>query len=71
MSEEMMMCMLKKNIYVSKNKVAVPEVFVPVFPGTNCEYDTTGSFIKAGASVNSVVFRNMTESDITRICRCI
>ena len=56
---------VEKNIYVSKNKVAVPEVFVPVFPGTNCEYDTTASFIKAGASVNSVVFRNMTESDIT------
>ena len=56
---------VEKNIYISKNKVAVPEVFVPVFPGTNCEYDTTASFIKAGASVNSVVFRNMTESDIT------
>ncbi len=56
---------VEKNIYVSKYKTAVPEVFVPVFPGTNCEYDTTASFIKAGASVKSAVFRNMTESDIT------
>ena len=52
------------NVYVCKNKVAVPEVFVPVFPGTNCEYDTSLAFKKAGAKVNSVVFRNMSESDI-------
>lgn len=52
------------NVYVAKNKVAVPEVFVPVFPGTNCEYDTSKAFINAGARVNSLVFRNMSESDI-------
>lgn len=54
----------KGNVYVCKHKVAVPEVFVPVFPGTNCEYDTSLAFGKAGAKVNSVVFRNMSESDI-------
>ncbi|MCI8307170.1 MAG: phosphoribosylformylglycinamidine synthase [Lachnospiraceae bacterium] len=54
----------EKNVYVCKNKVAVPEVFVPVFPGTNCEYDTSLAFKRAGAKVNSVVFRNMSESDI-------
>ena len=52
------------NVYVAKNKVAVPEVFVPVFPGTNCEYDTSKAFINAGARVNSLVFSNMSESDI-------
>ena len=54
----------KGNVYVCKNKVAKPEVFVPVFPGTNCEYDTSLAFKRAGAKVNSVVFRNMSESDI-------
>ncbi len=54
----------EKNVYVAKNKIAVPEVFVPVFPGTNCEYDTSLAFKKAGAKVNSIVFKNMTESDI-------
>ena len=54
----------KGTVYVCKNKIATPEVFVPVFPGTNCEYDTSLAFKKAGAKVNSVVFKNMTESDI-------
>jgi len=53
-----------KDIYVAKNKIAVPEVFVPIFPGTNCEYDTSLAFKKAGAKINSKVFCNMTESDI-------
>ncbi|MBE5937083.1 MAG: phosphoribosylformylglycinamidine synthase [Lachnospiraceae bacterium] len=52
------------SIYVAKNKVATPEVFVPVFPGTNCEYDTSKAFINAGAKVTSHVFCNMSESDI-------
>ncbi len=55
---------IRKDIYVAKNKVARPEVFIPVFPGTNCEYDTTLAFEKAGADVNSQVFCNMSESDI-------
>ena len=54
----------KGSVYIARNKIAVPEVFVPVFPGTNCEYDTSHSFRKAGAKINSVVFRNMSESDI-------
>lgn len=48
-----------KEIYVCKHKVAKPKVFIPVFPGTNCEYDTEKSFVAAGASVESVVFNNM------------
>ena len=53
-----------KDIYICKNKVAVPKVFIPVFPGTNCEYDSTKAFEAAGAKVETVVFRNMTEAGI-------
>lgn len=53
------------DIYVCKHKVAKPKVFIPVFPGTNCEYDTTISFRAAGAQTESIVFRNMTEQNIT------
>ncbi|MFG6328819.1 MAG: phosphoribosylformylglycinamidine synthase [Lachnospiraceae bacterium] len=59
----------EKKIYISKNKIAKPEVFIPVFPGTNCEYDTARAFEAAGAVVNTVVFKNMTESQITDSAR--
>ncbi len=59
----------EKNIYISKNKTPKPEVFIPVFPGTNCEYDTARAFKAAGAAVNTVVFKNMTESQITDSAR--
>ena len=52
------------SIYVCKNKVAKPTVFIPVFPGTNCEYDSMKAFERAGANVNIKVLKNMTESDI-------
>lgn len=45
-------------------KVAKPTVFVPVFPGTNCEYDTIRAFEDAGANVSHFVFRNQTASDV-------
>ena len=48
-----------KNIYVCKHKVAKPKVFIPIFPGTNCEYDCTKAFEKAGAKVVTKVFRNL------------
>ncbi len=51
-------------IYVCKNKIAKPTVFIPVFPGTNCEYDSTKAFERAGANVVTKVFRNMTAEDI-------
>ncbi|MBQ9765152.1 MAG: phosphoribosylformylglycinamidine synthase [Lachnospiraceae bacterium] len=51
-------------IYVCKNKVAKPTVFIPVFPGTNCEYDSTKAFERAGADVIVKVFRNLTANDI-------
>ena len=52
------------DIYVCKNKVARPKVFIPVFPGTNCEYDSTRAFERAGAEVETIVFKNMTEANI-------
>jgi len=53
-------------IYICKNKVAKPKVFIPVFPGTNCEYDSRRAFEKAGAQVNTLVFRNLKTGDITK-----
>ncbi|MBR5509258.1 MAG: phosphoribosylformylglycinamidine synthase [Lachnospiraceae bacterium] len=52
------------SIYVCKNKIAKPTVFIPVFPGTNCEYDSTKAFERAGADVVTKVFKNLSESDI-------
>ena len=52
------------SIYVCKHKVAKPTVFIPVFPGTNCEYDSTKAFERAGATVITKVFKNMTAEDI-------
>ena len=53
-----------KNIYVCKNKVAKPTVFIPVFPGTNCEYDSARAFERAGADTIVKVFKNLTAEDI-------
>lgn len=53
-----------KNVYIAKEKIATPKVFIPVFPGTNCEYDSARSFIKAGAKVETRVFKNLSETDI-------
>ena len=53
-----------KEIYVSKNKIAKPKVFIPVFPGTNCEYDSAKAFEKAGAQVETVVFQNLNAQGI-------
>ena len=52
------------SIYICKNKVAKPTVFIPVFPGTNCEYDSARAFERAGANVETKVFRNLNENNI-------
>ncbi|MBO5336097.1 MAG: phosphoribosylformylglycinamidine synthase [Lachnospiraceae bacterium] len=52
------------SIYVCKNKIAKPTVFIPVFPGTNCEYDSTKAFERAGANVITKVFKNLSAEDI-------
>ena len=52
------------SIYVCKNKVARPTVFIPVFPGTNCEYDSARAFERAGADTIVKVFKNQNAEDI-------
>ena len=51
-------------VHICKQKVAKPTVFIPVFPGTNCEYDSRKAFERAGANVVTKVFRNLTAEDI-------
>ena len=53
-----------KNVYVCRNKVAKPTVFIPVFPGTNCEYDSAKAFERAGANTIVKVFKNLSAADI-------
>ncbi len=53
-----------KSILHSTNKLAQPTVLIPVFPGTNCEYDTARAFERAGAKANIVVIRNGTSEQI-------
>lgn len=52
------------SVYVCDHKIAQPTVFIPVFPGTNCEYDSTRAFERAGARVVTKVFKNLTAEDI-------
>ena len=53
-----------KNIYVCKHKSAKPHVFIPAFPGTNCEYDSARAFLRAGAEAEIKVFRNLNANQI-------
>ena len=53
-----------KDIVICEHKIAQPTVFIPVFPGTNCEYDSAKAFERAGAKVITKVFRNMDAADI-------
>ncbi len=57
-------CYRTDSVYVCRNRVAKPTVFIPVFPGTNCEYDSAKAFERAGANVVTRVFKNLTASDI-------
>jgi len=52
------------SVSICRHKVAKPTVFIPVFPGTNCEYDSTRAFERAGADVVVKIFKNMTAEDI-------
>ncbi len=54
----------KRNITVASEKFAKPRVFIPVFPGSNCEYDTARVFEKAGASADVFVLRNLSAADV-------
>ncbi len=57
-------CRWASDIYICKHKVAKPRVFIPVFPGTNCEYDSKKAFERAGAETDIRVFRNLSAQDI-------
>ena len=50
--------------YICDHKVGQPRVFIPVFPGTNCEYDSAKAFARAGAKVETLVFKNLSSLDI-------
>ena len=52
------------SVYLCSHKLAAPRVFIPVFPGTNCEYDSTKAFERAGALVSTKVFKNLSAQDI-------
>lgn len=54
----------ERSIFIAKNKVAKPKVFIPAFPGTNCEIDSERAFEKAGAEADILVVKNLTPSDI-------
>ncbi|WP_138263895.1 phosphoribosylformylglycinamidine synthase [[Clostridium] hylemonae] len=58
-------CFRTSNVHVCTHKIGQPVVFIPVFPGTNCEYDSARAFERAGARVVTKVFRNMDAADIT------
>lgn len=64
-SNEIDTILFKKKSTISPSvKIAKPRVFIPVFPGTNCEYDSERAFIKAGAEVDTFVFKNLSVSQI-------
>lgn len=53
-----------RSVRTAKNKIARPKVVIPVFPGTNCEFDSARSFEAAGADVETVLFRNLRPADV-------
>ena len=57
-------CFHASGVHICSHKIAQPTVFIPVFPGTNCEYDSAKAFERAGAKVITKVFRNLDAADI-------
>ena len=53
-----------KDVHICAHKIGQPTVFIPVFPGTNCEYDSAAAFERAGAKTIVKVFRNITPKGI-------
>ena len=53
-----------ENRLKSSLSIATPKVFIPAFPGTNCEYDSARAFERAGAKTSVKVFKNLTDKDI-------
>lgn len=55
-----------KNRIVSKIKIAKPKVIIPIFPGTNCEYESAKAFEYAGAKAKIMVINNLSSYDIKK-----
>ncbi len=60
----------EESVHICTHKIGAPTVFIPVFPGTNCEYDSGKAFELAGASVITKVFRNLTAENIRDSVDC-
>ncbi len=56
-------------LHYKGDRVEHPRVYIPVFPGTNCDYDSAKAFRTEGAEVETVVFRNLTSDDVQRSIR--
>ena len=61
----------KRSIAVCKHKVAVPKAVIPVFPGTNCEYDTAQACIRAGIEPEIIVVRNLTTDFLSQSAQAL
>jgi len=59
----------KRNSIKPSVSIAKPRIFMPIFPGTNCEYDTARAFEKAGGVVDMLVIKNLTPSEIDESIR--
>jgi phosphoribosylformylglycinamidine synthase, clade II len=63
-ADPIMVSFNRRNTQKPSFKVAKPRIFIPVFPGTNCEYDSAKAFEKAGGQVETMVIRNLTSADV-------
>ena len=63
-----LICCARKVDKAPRN-IVKPRVFIPVFPGTNCEYDTARAFERAGAKANVLIIKNQTSEDIEQSAR--
>ena len=61
--DDVPVCHVRPSVSCARSH-AKPAVFIPVFPGTNCENDSAAAFERAGAKVNMLVLRNLTSTDI-------
>ena len=52
-------------------RLATPRVIIPVFPGTNCEYDTARAFRRAGGDPHILVLKNLTPADVAESCEAL
>ena len=52
-------------------RLATPRVVIPVFPGTNCEYDTARAFRRAGGDPHILVLKNLTPADVAESCEAL